>query len=131
MQSAPTLPAAPAQSSLFDESRKRFQEGVLPHIPILTLDRDGNIQSLTRAARAALEYAPDDRIDECFFSHVHKRNMRRVMRDLAHIVCRGKQRAQWLLRLRTGNNRWRWYRASARNHLGQQENHILVRLRSV
>lgn len=128
MRSALTL-SDPARSSFFDQGRKRFQKEVLPHRPVLTLDRDGNIQSLTRAARSILEYSPDDRVDECFFSHVHKRNMRRVMQDLAHMVCRGKQQAQWLLRLRTGNDRWRWYRASAENQLGQPSDRILVRLR--
>jgi len=112
-----------------DDDWKRFQDDVLPHLPILTLDREGNIQSLTRAARQALEYSSETALNTCFFSLVHKRNMGRVMRDLAHMVCRGKQRAQWLLRLRTGNDRWRWYRASAQNKLGTGEDHILVRLR--
>lgn len=95
------------------------------------LDREGDIQFLTRAARATLEYTSDDRVDECFFAHVHKRNMQRVMRDLADMVCRGKQRARWLLRLRTGNGRWRWYRASAQNRLRAEANDILVRLRTL
>lgn len=96
---------------------------------MLTLDREGNIQTLTRAARQALEYGPDGSLDECFFSHVHKHNMHRVMRDLADMVSRGKQRAQWLLRLETGNNRWRWYRAAVRSHLGEPADSIQIRLR--
>ena len=82
-----------------------------------------------RSARSVLEYAPDAHVDPCFFSHVHARNMRRVMHDLADVVCRGKQRVQWLVRLRTGNERWRWYRAFVRNRLGRVEDCILVRLR--
>jgi len=98
-------------------------------VPVLTLDREGTIQTLTRAARRALEYPDDASIEDCFFSHVHKKNMHRVMSDLANMVSRGKQRAQWLLRLRTGNERWRWYRAMVKNNLGRPENHIWIRLR--
>lgn len=119
-------------SSFFSEKRwKRFQNDAIPHIPILTLDREGNIEALTPAARRLLEYSDDAPLDECFFTHVHKRNMNRVMRDLADMVSRGKQRTQWLLRLQTGNDRWRWYRASVQNNLGRQEDHIRVRLRSL
>ena len=112
-----------------DRSRKRFQEESSPHIPILKLDREGTIQTLTPAARRALEYTSNASIDSCFFAHVHKRNMRRVMRDLAHMVCRGKQQTHWLLRLRTGNERWRWYRTSVQNNLDQKEGYILIQLR--
>jgi PAS domain-containing protein len=126
MQASPS----PSTSSLFSSSGwKRFQTEDLPHVPVLTLDREGNIQSLTRAARQALEYSSDTDLDECFFAHVHKHNMRRVMQDLADMVSRGKQRTQWLLRLQTGNGRWRWYRASVQNNLGHQTDHIQVRLR--
>jgi PAS domain-containing protein len=110
---------------------KRFQDDTIPHVPILTLDREGNIESLTPAARRLLEYPDGASLDECFFTHVHKHNLSRVMRDLADMVSRGKQRTQWLLRLRTGNDRWRWYRASVQNNLGRQEDHIRVRLRSL
>lgn len=127
------MKSSPSKSSAFfsDESRKRFQDNAIPHVPILALDREGNIEALTPAARRVLEYSDDVSLDECFFAHVHKRNMSRVMRDLADMVSRGKQRTQWLLRLRTGNGRWRWYRASVQNNLGRQEDHIRVRLRSL
>lgn len=120
-----------SRSTLSEKNWKRFQDDAVPHVPILTLDREGNIEELTPAARRLLEYSDDTPVDECFFAHVHKRNMSRVMRDLADMVCRGKQRTQWLLRLRTGNKRWRWYRASVQNHLGRQEDRIHVRLRSL
>lgn len=123
--------ASPSSAFFSDESRKRFQGDTIPHVPILALDREGNIEALTPAARQVLEYSDDASLDECFFTHVHKHNMGRVMRDLADMVSRGKQRTQWLLRLRTGNERWRWYRASVRNNLGRQEDHIRVRLRSL
>ncbi|MFB6230355.1 MAG: PAS domain-containing protein, partial [Salinibacter sp.] len=99
------------------------------HAPVLTLDRGGTIQHLAEPARRVLEYPPDATPDPCFFSHVHGRNLRRVMRDLARMVSHRKQRARWLLRLRTGNGRWRWYRCVARNHLDQPDGAIQVRLR--
>lgn len=127
-----TSVSAESQSSVFfDKFRKHFQDEAISHLPLLTVDREGNIQSVTRAARNMLEYSAEESIEPCFFTHVHRRNMRRVMRDLAHMVSRGKQRAQWLLRLRTGNERWRWYRATVQNDLGRQEDHILIRLRSL
>lgn len=99
------------------------------HVPVLALDRQGTIQHLNKPARRALEYRSDATVDDCFFSHVHGRNLRRVMRDLAHMVGHRKQRARWLLRLRTGNGRWRWYRAIARNRLDQSNSLIQVHLR--
>lgn len=130
MPSTP-VPTESQSSIFFDEVRKRFQKETIQHLPVLTLDREGNIKSITQAARTMLEYSTDESIDSCFFAHVHRRNLHRVMRDLAHMVSRGKQRAQWLLRLRTGNHRWRWYRAAVQNELGRQEDQILVRLRSL
>jgi hypothetical protein len=55
--------------------------------------------------------------------------LKRVMRDLAHMVSRRKQQARWLLRLRTGNERWRWYRATAKNHLDDSEDAVQILLR--
>jgi PAS domain-containing protein len=111
--------------------RKRFQTLLSDARPVLTLDRHGTIQSGTRAARQLLEHPPGAALEPCFFSHVHKRHRPRVMRDLADIVSRGKQRAHWLVRLRTGHDRWRWYRATVRNDLGGDSGGILVHLQSV
>lgn len=110
--------------------RKRFQKSSTEtHLPLLTLDREGTITSLTEGARRILEYRSEDALDPCFFSHIHANNQHRVMRDLAAMVSRGKQRARWLLRLRTGQKRWRWYRAVAKNDLGPEGIGIRVRLR--
>jgi len=100
-----------------------------PHVPVLTLDREGTIQHSNKPAHRVLEYSSDESINPCFFSHVHGRNLRRVMQDLAHMVSHRKQRARWLLRLRTGNGRWRWYRAIARNELDRADAAIQVHLR--
>ena len=110
---APSPTSSRPPSFFSSPTRKRFQKSsVAPHLPVLFLDRHGTIESLTDGARRLLEYSSDAALDPCFFSHVHRSNQHRVMRDLADMVCRGKQRAQWLLRLRTGKKRWRWYRAS-------------------
>jgi PAS domain-containing protein len=111
-----------------DSSWKRFQDEKGPAPPVLTLDREGTIRSLTQSACRVLEYESEEQVVDCFFSHVHRRNMRRVMRDLADMVCRGKQRARWLLRLWTGNDRWRWYRVAVRNRFREEEGRILVYL---
>ena len=66
---------------------------------------------------------------DCFFSHVHRRNVQRVMRDLADMVCRGKQRTRWLLRLWTGNDRWRWYRAEVQSRFQEEEGRIRIHLK--
>jgi len=100
-----------------------------PHVPLLRLDENGTIQDLTPGARRVLEHPNDATIEPDFFSHVHRENLRRVMRDLAHMVAHRKQRARWLLRLRTGNRRWRWYRVAADNHLDRPDSFIRVVLR--
>jgi PAS domain-containing protein len=86
---------------------------VPPHVPVLLLNGEGTIQNLTESARRLLGYSRGASIEPCFFSHVHKKNLRRVMYDLAHMVSQRKKRARWLLRLRTGNDRWRWFRIRA------------------
>jgi PAS domain-containing protein len=96
-------------------------------VPRLRLDREGLIQDGNAAARRTLEHGPDDNLQSTFFSYVHGRNLRRVMQDLVHMVNHGLQRTRWLLRLRTGTDRWRWYRAAVRNQLSS-EGEILVSL---
>ncbi len=102
--------------------------GTALQVPMLSLDQEGTIQHVTEAAKRVLEYSSEAPLDSCFFSHVHGDNLRRVMRDLAHMVCHYKKCSQWLLRMRTGNSRWRWYRAKVRNHLQGPEGFIQVRL---
>ncbi|GEM_PF-430843 len=115
----------------FTAIRKRFQDPVSPHVPALLLGVDGVIQHTTPAARHMLEYKSDQPIEPCFFSHVHGRNLYQVMRDVADMVCYGKASASWLLRLRTGQGRWRWYKASVKNQLNLGEGTILINLRDL
>ena len=127
-----SVPPTSGTSSFSSLSQKRVQHLDRTVSPIMTLDRDGTIADTTRAARQLLEYGADTPLDGSFFAHVHDRHRNRVMHDLADMVCRGKQRAQWLLRMRTGNERWRWYRASAHNRLAEEaDDCILIHLRSM
>jgi len=120
-------PSLPAISHADSESASKSDDP--PYVPVLGLDRDATIQHANEAVRRTLEYPPDAALEPCFFSHVHGRNLRQVMRDLAHMVSHRKQRARWLLRLRTGNGRWRWYRATAQNRLDRSDALIRVHLR--
>ncbi|MFB6098828.1 MAG: PAS domain-containing protein [Salinibacter sp.] len=125
----PTTSSQPESAVSKTEFGSASKTESAPHVPSLEVDRDGTIQDLNKPARRALEYPSDASIDRCFFSHVHGHNLRRVMRDLAHMVSHRKQRARWLLRLRTGNGRWRWYRTVARNHLDHSDAVIQIHLR--
>lgn len=119
----------------FDGEWKRFRslDGPIEDLvfPVLTIDAEGTIQHISKAARGLLEHAPDADLEPCFFAHVHGKNLYRVMQDIAHMVCCGQQQSMWLLRLRTGRGRWRWYRATARNRLYGADDHILIRLAEV
>ena len=108
----------------FAQTRKRFQH----HAAAMQMDAEGTLHYVSPAARRLLEYGPDDSVNECFFSLVHGRNMYQVMRDVADMVCYGKPRANWLVRLKTGRNRWSWYRAAVTNRLNDPENDIQILL---
>lgn len=115
---------------VFGSDRKRFHPANL-FLPTLTIDAEGTIQHISKAGRRLLEYASDAELDPCFFAHIHGKNLYRVMQDVAHMVCYGQQQASWLLRIRTGRGRWRWYRATAYNRLHSADEHILIRLTEV
>ncbi|PEN13148.1 hypothetical protein CRI94_10905 [Longibacter salinarum] len=135
MATSAVQPIAPPDSNpvFSDAFWKRFQddEKLTQFVPLLTLDSEGTVQSITRSARSLLEYGPSQTFDPYFFTHVHGRNLRRVMQDLAHMVCQRKQHARWLLRLRTGTGRWRWYRATALNRLDAPQERVFVRLERI
>lgn len=102
------------------EGRKRFRE-MREHVPVVTLSSDGMLQHVTTSARNLLEYRSNQRVEPCFFTHVHGKNLYQVMRDVADMVCYGKSQASWLLRLRTGQGRWRWYKATVLNRLNDEQ----------
>ena len=115
----------------FGSDWKRFQPIEDLVLPVLALDAEGTIQHISKAARRLLEHPPDAELNSCFFAHIHGKNLYRVMQDVAHMVCCGQQQTSWLLRLRTGRGRWRWYRAHAYNRLHEDDSHILIRLDAV
>ncbi|WP_228702794.1 PAS domain-containing protein [Salisaeta longa] len=100
-------------------------------MPQLHLDRSGTILHATPTAQRLLEYDDEEALNPCFFTHVHGRNLHQVMQDMAHMVRQRKRKASWFLRLRTGNGRWRWFRAQASNKLYAQPPHIAVNLQPV
>lgn len=88
--------------------------------PRLLLDEEGSITAFNDAARRVLDCPAEESYDPNFFAHVHGRNLRRVMRDLARMVRHDLRRARWLLRLETGTNRWRWFRVKVLNRLAAE-----------
>lgn len=131
LQDTPPLPSSvppvpPSASS--SEASDGFEDLVNPYAPMLVLSPDGHVKHMTSAARRLLQYGPDQEFDAYFFTHVHGKNLHRVMRDLAAMVKRGSEQASWLLRLRTGRDRWRWYRAEAINRLSLATPAVTVHL---
>lgn len=114
MKDTALLTPAPVEEKFFGPTRKRFQPPVLERSPALVLNAHGEIETLTPLARRLLDFGPNQRIQPSFFSHLSGKNLNQVMCDLADMVCGRKPRAQWLLRLRTGRGRWRWFQAVAR-----------------
>ena len=125
-----SLSPAPEHFS-FPDFRKRFHQLVMPHVPALVLDGEGTVRHLTEAARHLLKYATGRPFDPCFFSHVHGRNLRQVMHDVADMVRYGKTQTSWLLRLRTGQGHWRWFKATAACQPDASEKAIVVYLRDL
>ena len=114
-------------STTTDEGRKRFRERMRASVPAVVLSADGMIEDVTPSALKLLEYRTGQKIERSFFAHVHGKNLYQVMRDVADMVCYGKSQATWLLRLRTGKGRWRWYRATVKNLL-DDDDAIQIRL---
>lgn len=129
--STATATVSPPLAKKFPATRKRFQALSHPHIPRLVLDGEGSVREVSPAARVLLSYRSDDAIPPCFFSLIHAKNLYQVMRDVADMVCRGRSRASWLLRLRTGDGRWRWFKVQAHNHLEGGEGHIALTLQDL
>lgn len=113
-----------------EQTEKRFQP-VSPEVPAIVLDAGGQIKHLTQSARRLLEYKPDETIQPSFFMHVHQKNLYQVMRDVADMVCYGKNKANWLLCLRTGKDEWRWFKARVSNQLAGADGTITITLRDL
>jgi hypothetical protein len=129
VESATLLNAPSAEPT--EETSGGFDALASPYTPVIVLGPDGFVKHMTKAARGLLQYRPDQDFDDYFFTHVHGKNLPRVMRDLAAMVKRGSERASWLLRLRTGRDRWRWYRAEVTNRLSLTTPAVTVSLRDL
>ncbi|WP_456426597.1 hypothetical protein [Rhodocaloribacter sp.] len=129
--SLPEMTASKTTAKNFTPDRKRFQEVIHPLTSALVLDEEGNICHITPAARRLLEYKAHQSVKSSFFAHIHSSNLYQVMRDVADMVCYGKAKASWLIRLRTGKNRWRWYKANAQNLLKAPAGAIAIYLRDL
>ena len=108
--------------------RKRFQPADEAQDAVLVLDAGGAIQNLTPAARRLLGYHPEQPYKPSFFSHVHTKDLYRVMRDVAEMSFHGRRQADWQLRLRTGAGRWHWFSATVGSQLDQPERAIFIHL---
>ncbi len=108
--------------------RKRFQN---PGMATIVLGADGTVQSLSAPARQILEYGKDQLVEHSFFSMIHGRQLYQVMRDVADMVCHGKNRATWLVRLRTKKGRWKWFKADVFNRLDQTSSSLDIILSAV
>jgi len=100
-------------------NRHPVQRKGIPHHAQMILDANGEIKHLTKEARRLLGYYPSQRIESSFFQLVHDEHRVRVMWGLAEMVGRHRQRATWLVRLRTGIGTWIWLRVKASNQLHQ------------
>ncbi|PQJ34332.1 hypothetical protein BSZ35_06715 [Salinibacter sp. 10B] len=86
-------------------------------VPQLDIECDGTIRNLNPAARTIIDVSGDSCEAPSFFTYVHGRNLRQVIRDLTRMEQGTIQRARWLLRLQTGEPRERWYRGRATSQL--------------
>lgn len=111
-------------------NRKRFQSERTPTEAVLVLDAGGAIQDLTPDARRLLGYHPEQPYKPSFFSHVHAKDLYRVMRDVAEMAFHGRTEADWRIRLRMGTGRWHWYSVVVDNQLDHPEQAILMSLKA-
>lgn len=99
-------------------------------LPTIRLDTSGTIIAMSAPALAMLNHNRHD-YDTCFFTHLDRRSVLPVMRDVASMVCRGKRTARWLMRMRTGRCGWRWVRAQAVRVITQHSCEIRITLANI
>ena len=105
---APSLTLQETAPVFLAEEKKRF----LTMQPHLVVDSLGSIVEVSSLANRLLEFSDQHNEARCFFSLVHGKNLYQVMRDVADMFCHGRRNAKWMLRLRTGRNRWRWFNST-------------------
>ncbi len=87
------------------------------HRAQIVLDANGRIQRISKLARQMLGYYSAQRIQPCFFKLIREHQQTHVMWELAEMAGHHRQRAEWVVQLKTGQGAWRWYHVQVRNQL--------------
>lgn len=93
------------------------QRGATEHQARVVLDGNGKIKQVSKAARRLLGYYSSQYPERCFFSLVREQHRTRIMWDLSEMVGRRRQRAEWLVQMKTAHGTWRWFHVQAYNRL--------------
>lgn len=112
------------------ESQAAYQTLTDSGAPVIIIGFDGSIIDASHTAQALMGYASELSLDTNFFTLIHKNQLYTVMRDVADIICRGKQQASWLIRLKSSGGSWKWFNAEVRKS-HRCEDCIYVMLHSV
>lgn len=115
VQSPPSAEQAPGAHRQTSDDRPERDP------PRILLDDEGTIRHVSDGARALLDLGSRSLTGEPFFDHVHPRRLKPILHDLTEMTARDKQRATWLLRLKTGLGPWRWFRVEVENRLGRSD----------
>ena len=89
---------------------------------LIVLDGEGTIRHVSDEARELLDLRPHALDGEPFSERVYPNQRSRVRRDLTGMTAHEKQRATWLLRLKTGLGPWQWFKVEAENRPGGDDN---------
>ena len=127
-ETRPVAPAGHESQQKSTSDRKRFHN---PSFPTAVLAADGNVLHLSPAAKRLLGYSQSEPVEVSFFSLIHRNQLFQVMRDVADMVCHGKSSATWLLRLRSVQGRWQWFKADAHYRPDEPHAPLTVILRSM
>ena len=100
---------------------------VLSGAPAIIIGFDGSIKDVSSSAKQILHLRRPGTGETNFFSLVHKSHLYPVMRDVADIICRGKTSAHWLLRLKTSNESWKFFKTEVRKSVtGTEQINLLL-----
>lgn len=92
----------------------------------MLLNEDGRIERVSEKACHLLESDVRSLTGQAILRRVHPEAVHRVGHDLAQMMGRQKQRADWLLRLKTGLGPWQWFKVEAKNRLSQSDPGAIV-----
>lgn len=84
---------------------------------VILLNGDGVIERVSDRTCRMLESDDRSLTGQAFLRRVHPRAVHRVRHELDQMMAREKERAGWLLRLKTGLGPWQWFKVEATNRL--------------